>query len=73
VRVSDTGRGIPEERQRDIFDPFVQLEAIDEKHAPGAGLGLAVVRQVATALGARVTVSSRLGEGSSFTLVLPST
>jgi signal transduction histidine kinase len=71
VRVSDTGPGIPLEKQGAIFEPFMQLEALAHKHTPGVGLGLTIARELARALGARITVASRVGSGSTFALVLP--
>ena len=69
--VSDTGPGIPGEATARIFEPFEQLEDVSHKHIPGIGLGLALVREMADALGGRVEVQSQLGVGSTFTLVLP--
>jgi signal transduction histidine kinase len=72
VEVRDTGPGIPEEKLATIFEPFEHLEAVRHKHTPGIGLGLAVVRELVQSLGGRIDVMSRLGEGSVFTVVLPS-
>lgn len=72
VRVTDTGPGIPPEKQATIFEPFTQLESVKHKHTPGVGLGLTLVRAMAKALDGEITVSSRMGEGSTFTFVLPS-
>lgn len=71
IRVIDTGPGIPPEKQATIFEPFTQLESLRHKHTPGVGLGLTLVREMVKALGGHVSVSSRVGEGSTFTLVLP--
>jgi signal transduction histidine kinase len=70
VRVSDTGPGIPPEKHEAIFEPFTQLEPLRHKQAPGVGLGLALVREVSKAIGAEVSLISRVGSGSTFTLVL---
>ena len=71
VRITDTGPGIlPEDRLR-IFEPFEQLAALQEKHLPGLGLGLALVHQLVTALGGEVKVESEPGCGSTFELTLP--
>jgi signal transduction histidine kinase len=71
VVVRDTGPGIrPEDRAR-IFEPFEQVAHVREKHLAGVGLGLAIVRDVAHALGGNVDLESELGRGSTFTVVLP--
>ena len=71
IRVIDTGPGIPPEKQATIFEPFTQLESLRHKHTPGVGLGLTLVREMVKALGGQVMVSSRSGEGSTFSVVLP--
>jgi signal transduction histidine kinase len=71
LTVTDTGPGIPAEQQELIFEPFEQLEPMRNKHTPGVGLGLALVRQMVVALGGRVELRSELGRGSTFTVVLP--
>ena len=71
IVVADSGPGIPAEDRERIFEPFEQMEPIHKKHAPGVGLGLAIVRDLATALGGRVELVSEVGAGSTFTLVLP--
>jgi signal transduction histidine kinase len=69
--VSDTGIGIPEERFRSIFEPFVQAgRALNRTHE-GVGLGLAISRDLARAMGGDVTVESEMGRGSVFTVTLP--
>jgi len=72
LAVTDTGPEIPAERLADIFDPFVQLESVRQKHASGFGLGLALVRSIVQALGGSIRAESELGRGSTFTVVLPS-
>ena len=71
IAVIDTGRGIPAGNQARIFEPFEQLEPTRQKHTPGVGLGLALVRAMTTALGGRVELTSIPGHGSTFTVVLP--
>jgi signal transduction histidine kinase len=72
LEVEDTGPGIaPEDRER-IFEPFTQLETLDRKHVKGVGLGLTLVRQMATSLGARIELTSTVGVGSCFSIVFPS-
>jgi signal transduction histidine kinase len=70
--VRDTGRGIAPEHQARIFEPFEQLEELARKHTPGMGLGLALVREMVASLGGTIGLESRVGEGSTFTVVLPS-
>jgi signal transduction histidine kinase len=71
LTVRDSGRGIdPLDVQR-IFEPFEHGERIENKTTPGVGLGLAVVRDLAAALGGRVSLSSEKGVGSTFTVALP--
>jgi signal transduction histidine kinase len=70
-RIRDTGRGIPPENQHVIFEPFVQLDGNGTASASGTGLGLAVSRRLARLLGGEVEVESTVGQGSTFTLRLP--
>ena len=69
--VHDTGVGVGEEHLEKIFEPFWQVEQTTTRRVGGTGLGLAVTRQFVDLLGGRITVESRLGEGSSFTVTLP--
>jgi signal transduction histidine kinase len=71
VEVEDTGIGIPADRLSDIFDPFVQLGQGSGLSGGGAGLGLHISRDLARRMGGDLTVRSREGEGSCFTLWLP--
>jgi signal transduction histidine kinase len=69
VEVTDNGTGIaPADRER-IFEAFTRL-ASDEDH-PGTGIGLAVARRAALAMGAEIRVESWVGEGSTFRVELP--
>jgi signal transduction histidine kinase len=70
VSVTDTGPGIPPEQQSIIFEPFEHLEPIGRKHTVGLGLGLALVKKIHEMLGGRVELSSKVGEGSTFTSIL---
>ena len=72
IAVADTGRGIPAELLSRIFEPFVQVNReIDARKQKGIGLGLAISRELARAMGGDITVQSVLGEGSTFTVSLP--
>jgi PAS domain S-box-containing protein len=71
VEVTDTGEGIAEEDVDRIFEPFVQLGRSLTHTREGTGLGLAISRDLARAMGGELSVRSRLGEGSTFTLTLP--
>jgi signal transduction histidine kinase len=71
-RVTDTGMGIPADRLEDIFEPFVQVNGSLTREEGGAGLGLSISRDLARGMGGELTVASTLGEGSVFSLVLPS-
>lgn len=69
--VADRGIGIPAAEHERIFDKFYRVGRSDTQGRRGSGVGLALVRHVAQAHGGRVTVESRPGEGSRFTLWLP--
>jgi signal transduction histidine kinase len=71
IRVSDTGRGIAAGKVVSIFDPFVQVDRhLTQSSLQGVGLGLAISRELARAMGGDLTVESRPDEGSTFTLHL---
>ena len=71
VSVSDTGIGIPGDHLERIFEPFVQARRAVNPSDHGFGLGLAISRQLARAMGGDLTVRSAVTEGSTFTLTLP--
>jgi signal transduction histidine kinase len=71
LAVKDSGPGIPVADQSRIFEPFEQLEPVRNKHTPGVGLGLALVKQMVGALGGRLELCSEPDRGSTFTVVLP--
>jgi signal transduction histidine kinase len=71
LRVSDTGRGVPRDKQEEIFDAFVQLQRSAPGEAEGLGLGLAISRDLARGMNGDLRVRSFEGLGSAFTLTLP--
>ena len=71
IAVRDTGLGIPAHAITELFQDFHQLDAGDGRRFPGTGVGLALSRRLARALGGEVEVRSNENEGSTFTLMLP--
>jgi signal transduction histidine kinase len=69
--VSDHGPGIPAADLPRLFDPFFRTDDARLRGVPGVGLGLAIARRLAEAVGGRVTAESEPGRGSRFTLWLP--
>ena len=70
--VSDTGIGIPEDRIHEIFEPFHQLDGSPTRRYGGAGLGLALVKIIVDAHGAKLSVKSQEGKGTKFEFTIPS-
>jgi signal transduction histidine kinase/CheY-like chemotaxis protein len=71
IRITDTGIGIPRDKQPHIFEPFVQVHTGPTRVADGAGLGLAISYDLAKAMGGDLRVRSEEGKGARFTLSLP--
>ncbi|MFM1991962.1 MAG: hypothetical protein RJA99_4919 [Pseudomonadota bacterium] len=69
--VTDTGPGIPAEEHARIFEEFYQVGNPERDRTQGLGLGLAIVRRLVDLLGGRLVVDSKLGQGSTFELLLP--
>jgi signal transduction histidine kinase len=71
IIIEDNGPGIPVDKQEKIFDPFTQVDRRLDSPQTGIGLGLAISRDLARAMGGDLTVRSEPGEGAAFTLRLP--
>ncbi len=71
IRVTDTGPGMTEEAQKSVFDMFVQGGPGVHRQHGGSGLGLAIAQRLTTALGGSLQVTSVLGEGTAFRVLLP--
>jgi PAS domain S-box-containing protein len=71
IQVKDTGHGIPEEAQKGIFDAFQQVDARSTREHGGVGLGLSIVKSLATLMDGEVKMESKVGQGSTFTVTLP--
>jgi signal transduction histidine kinase len=69
--VQDNGVGIPADRLKEIFEPFVQVDDALTRTASGAGLGLAISRDLARAMGGDLSVQSEPGKGSVFSVSFP--
>ena len=71
IEVKDTGIGIPADELENIFAPFHQVDGTMHRNYAGTGLGLSICKNYSEAMGGRIDVASKLGQGSVFTLTLP--
>ncbi|PYV17886.1 MAG: PAS domain-containing sensor histidine kinase [Acidobacteria bacterium] len=71
ITVADTGIGIPSEHLPRIFERFYRVDRARSREVGGTGLGLSIVKHVVERMGGSVSVESRLGQGSTFTILLP--
>jgi PAS domain S-box-containing protein len=71
ISVADTGPGIPEDQQESVFQPFTQVDSGPTRRHGGAGIGLAVAREITELMGGRIALESTQGKGSTFTVYLP--
>ena len=72
ISVSDNGRGIPLKSQARVFERFYRVDKDRSRDRGGTGLGLSIVKHVVELHGGHVSLDSELGEGSTFTVRLPS-
>ena len=73
IRVSDTGKGIPEEKFNELFEKFTQLDDINTRSTTGTGLGLSIAKKLVELQGGKIWVKSQLDKGSVFSFTLPIT
>lgn len=71
--VSDTGIGIPQDRIKDIFEPFLQLDGSSTRNAGGTGIGLTICKEIIEAHDSIIQVQSKVNQGSKFSFLIKST
>ncbi len=71
IAVADTGEGIPPQDIPHIFEPFYRVDKVRSRRIGGSGLGLAIVKTIVDLHGGYIEVESKLGEGTTFTVLLP--
>lgn len=72
LEVADEGVGIPKDKQGLIFERFGQVDSSLTRQAEGTGIGLSLVKLLVNALGGKISVNSKVGKGTTFTVLLPS-
>ena len=72
MTVDDDGPGIPASMREEVFKPFLRLDDARNQNEGGTGLGLAIARDVVSAHGGTISVTSTVGVGTTFTIDLPS-
>ncbi|MCD6542605.1 MAG: ATP-binding protein, partial [Thermoplasmata archaeon] len=71
LEIQDFGRGIPKNKLKKIFEPFYQVDSGMDRKFGGAGLGLTIVKGIVEAHGGNVEIESKVGEGTTFRVILP--
>jgi signal transduction histidine kinase len=71
IKVRDTGVGIPEDSVGHVFERFYRVDKARSRKSGGSGLGLSIVRNMVERNGGKIEVESKVGEGSTFTLIFP--
>ncbi|HHF59339.1 MAG TPA: PAS domain S-box protein, partial [Thermoplasmatales archaeon] len=71
LEIQDFGRGIPKNKLKKIFEPFYQVDSGMDRKFGGAGLGLTIVKGIIEAHGGNIEVESKVGEGTTFRVILP--
>ncbi|WP_122032437.1 ATP-binding protein [Aliivibrio sp. EL58] len=71
IIVSDTGCGIPKDKQASLFDPFTQVDNSSQRQFEGTGLGLSICQFLVSVMHGEISLSSQEGIGSSFTVLIP--
>ena len=71
LEIQDFGRGIPKNKLKKIFEPFYQVDSGMDRKFGGAGLGLTIVKGIVEAHGGNVEIESKVGEGTTFRIILP--
>jgi two-component system sensor histidine kinase VicK len=73
ITVSDTGPGVPKDKQKNLFEKFYQLQQSGKNENPGTGLGLHIAKKIVEAHNGQIGLDSDAGKGCSFYFTLPAT